>query len=431
MTEPLAPLKVVFFPLPGPVGIVRAFTVGGALAQRGHLVVFIHPDDGLTKEQRDELVATADVIVVQGPTRRRWKDRAPLDETKAAIVWEHDDNLWAWGSDPASADPVSKEITKAVDELHEKGLTQVAHTEIDEEQLLGSEDWLRNADLVTTTTEALASVFREHGAREVAVCPNALVAGLAARRRPKGVTLERVAGLSSAKSFLAKNAAKRAAQSGGAEHPRGKRVAWTGSFAHRADLAPALAALRRVMAIDGDVEVRSLGVVDFKDAPEWEGFAATGYGRIVAHMNGRETFTVPLAALAPDGRIVDSPYYRALEAIAPDVAVIPLRPSPFNLAKSDITLLSWSIQGVACVCSRVGPYAQAERDGFPAVYVDHQDEEAWVNALRDLLYDRARASELGERARAWVLERRVFPAAAEAWERALRRAVEIKAHTTP
>ena len=169
--------------------------------------------------------------------------------------------------------------------------------------------------------------------------------------------------------------------------------------------------------------------MDFHARPEWEGFCWPTYRRVFSRA-GPEGVAVAIAPADPTGGQLEPTvpfvsYYDTLEAMDCDLAVLPMRPSRFNLAKSDVTLLSWAIKRVPVVAARTGPYAAAEAEGFPAVYVDHEDEDGWISAIRDLVYDAGARAELARRAQAWVLERRCVPAAGEVWERALEHAVEL------
>lgn len=413
-------LKIVMSPTQGAVGDLRMRGPAACLIERGHHVGLVGAKSDLTEAQQAALMADADVVAVHVASGvRAWEDRHPAFRAiRGALVGEIDDNEWAWGDDPVSREPEAAALMEG------RGTP---------EALARLESWLRNVDLVTTTTERLAAVLRERGAREVAVCPNAVSIGMG-RRRPR-TSLEIGGGLSPARALLARSQrAREQVPPFARAHPHGRRVGWTGSIAHKADLAPALAALRRLALVDGLLEVRSLGPVDFRSMPEWLG-AAIHYDRLLSVFD-EETGSLHLAterALArsevPGVAYPSVPhgiYYSALEAMCPDVAVIPLRPSPFNLCKSDCTLLAWSIQGVPVVCSRVGPYAEAEAAGLPAIYVEHDDADAWTDALQGLLHDRQRATELGERARSWVLQHRAFPKAADPWEAAYQRAAASK-----
>lgn len=414
-------MRIVINPAPGAVGALRLSIPGLALSGRGHRVLMVGEaaGAGFTPDQERAMVATADVVALHIASGiRPWEERdRSLKQMRGALVGEIDDDEWAWASDPASREPAAAHLMEG------RGSP---------EALANVESWLRNVDLVTTTTDTLAAVLRAHGAREVAVCPNALVSTMG-RSRPRTALLA-ATDLSPAKAMLARGKRDKTPRYA-RPSPHQRRIGWTGSIAHKADLGPALTAIRNVASVDGTVEVRSLGPVDFRRTAEWKDWACA-YDRVLA-LHDEEAGSLhvvtesALAHVETPGVAYDTvpfaAYYHALEVMCPDVAVIPMRPSAFNASKSDCTLLSWAIQGVPAVCSRVGPYAEAERDGFPAVYVDHDDARAWTDALRSLLYEPIRAAELGERARAWALARRTHPRAAEAWERAYTRAAEIAA----
>lgn len=408
-------MKVISIFVPGAVGFFRGEGPMAGLEVRGHTARAVNEASGLSTEQLTEMIETADVVQV-GAFGRMFEDRAePFQNMRGILVYDLDDDYWSWASDPGSTDP-----------RYAKGNAAVRHA-ITPERLREVESWLAGVDLVTTTTPELARVLRAHGAKHVAVCPNALLRGLQRQTpRPGAIVkpIERdvpLASLSRAERLRA-----RAALRGGPKPIRVEsagRVGWSGLISHRADLGPALEALHTVMSVDATIQCGSLGPIDFMQAHEWRsrGFKPRGYGRVITEMpDGSKSDTVPFHL-----------FFNAIEAMNPDVAIVPLRPSGFNAAKSAITLHSWGIQGVPVVCSRSGPYAAAELEGFPARYVDHEDHHAWAREIRALIYDRAKARELGERARAWVLEHRCFPKAAEPWERAFldacaRKGVEVE-----
>ncbi len=377
---------VSWFRVTGPAEYVRE---GG-----GHEVAILH-SQLVARELQPNLVRSADVVHTTIPAGSyesappEWRERA------GALSVDLDDDVWVWLDDPAA--------TAARDAKMSVGAA--GSVELTRERLAEVESWLRAADVVTTTTEALAETIRSRvneASQRVRVVPNA-VPPEAQRRMPRRA--DRIA----ASGVLQKAGLR----------PRSKVVGWTGSIAHVPDLTPALAALARIRSVDGSLEVRSLGPVDFMQSP---GFATvfrgdTDYKPVLVRdpRTGRASPQAPFEV-----------YYDTLEAMEPDVAVIPMRASPFNAGKSAVTLYSWGIQAVPVVCSRFGPYAEAEREGFPARYVDHEDREAWTRELRELLYDPKEAYLLGQKAKEWVLERHAFPRAAARWVEVWAEAVEAR-----
>lgn len=400
-------MKIVMMPCPGAVGYFRSIQPGAALKAAGHEVTFLHEHSGHTHAEASLAIMEADVVSIVGPGNKiTFENRAkPLRETKAIIVAEYDDDPWSWVEDVGCKDPFQAAMTKA------------AGKTISPDTLATFETWIRGADLVTTTTPCLAEIFRQHGAKSVAVCPNAADERLMSRRSPR--RNDKVIDISATKAFLASAKAKNQPRP-----PRpinaiedGKRIAWTGSIAHKADLIPCLKALADILATDATVGVVSLGPVRFNDTPEWKDRAFVDqYGSVAMTTHeGVSNLTVPFPL-----------YYTALEAMDADVALIPMRDSPFNRSKSDVTLLSWAMQRVAVVCSRTGEYARREEEGYPAVFVDHDDVDGWKAAIRDLVYEPSKAKDLADKAYKWVSERRSITSAVKVWEASYKSAVECK-----
>lgn len=352
----------------------------------GHESVLLARGGKLTEEELRDLTRTADLVhVVQpgGPIPVEVLGR------RGALTVDVDDDLWAWLDDPARL-------------LHAQGATPTLRP-VTPETLEECTTWLLEADAVTTTTEALAGVVRARvpSVKKVLVVDNA-VPPEAKRTSPRRCELP------------ARDRARIARAAGVADL---RVIGWTGSVAHVADLPPVLEALRSIMTnrvLPFATAVRSLGKADFSKSPQWRREPAWRalYAPVLGTTTGKD-----VAWEVPFDR-----YYEALESMDADVAVVPLRDSPFGNGKSAVTLFSWAAQRVPVVCSRNGAYAEAERRGFPAVYVEHESADAWKEALLDLLLDPVKAMALGRAAYEWVLDHASWPAAATWWEKAFEQA---------
>ena len=397
-------MKLCFMGIGGAVGALRSAIPRYFMALRGHHVIDIGEGSTLSEDEQNEAVLTCDLIhVVSSGT---WSDRPEaMKASPAPVVLDVDDDLHA---------------------SHE-GRTGLASARI----LRDFEECLREAAAVTTTQEHLAGVLRSHGAKDVHVCPNGLIPQFfrqepRQRRLLPGSVLEQV---------------KASKQRGGPAIPPRRRIGWTGSASHASDLPPALQAIRRVASVDAAVSVCSLGPVDLATLPEWKGASVDYWRAMLLHAKakdaaGREREVwVPgevgyrqAAVLEKQGHALAvfefESYMLALEKMDPCVAVVPLAESDFNRSKSGITPMSWAAKGTPCVLSRVGPYATLEAEGFPARYVAHEDETAWTDAIRDLIYRPTEAEELGQAAQKWVAERYSYPKLAERWEAAFLAVIE-------
>lgn len=92
-------------------------------------------------------------------------------------------------------------------------------------------------------------------------------------------------------------------------------------------------------------------------------------------------------------------YPKALNAMALDVAVIPLEHHNFNRAKSNLKVLEFGVLGVPIIASDFGPY-QDER--FPIVRVENKID-AWITAIENAAKNRDNLKAQGQ-----ALQRAVF-----------------------
>jgi glycosyltransferase involved in cell wall biosynthesis len=214
------------------------------------------------------------------------------------------------------------------------------------------------ADLVTVSTERLAEVMSKRN-RNVMVLPNCVPQSLLDAPHTAG--------------------------------PKGLTLGWSGGQSHKLDLAEAKAEVARFLKRNTDVGLHIIG-----DAEQ-------DFCRAMPHDRLRLT------------RWIDSvPAFHA--AIDFDIALAPLRPSPFNASKSPIRCLEAAALGIPVVASDVGPYAKFVQHEVTGLLVKRQYE--WGRSLRTLAADAAMRTELGAKAHAlaaeWTIE-----ANGELWEKAL------------
>jgi glycosyltransferase involved in cell wall biosynthesis len=108
-----------------------------------------------------------------------------------------------------------------------------------------------------------------------------------------------------------------------------------------------------------------------------------------------------------------------LRVIDFDIGVVPLRPSRFNDAKSDLALVELAALGIPAIVSNTGPYGRAAADGAPCRLstMSHGD---WTLHLRDLVEDEEARVQLGKQAREWAAGRTI-EGNAHRWEEAYSR----------
>lgn len=154
------------------------------------------------------------------------------------------------------------------------------------------------------------------------------------------------------------------------------RVGWAGSTSHAVDLRVIADALRQLVREFGPrIQLVTMG---------YDGGALLE-GLPVEH----HPFT-PVGA-----------YAGALAALRLDIGLAPLADIPFNHAKSPIKYAEYSALGIPTVASAVGPYTVITH-GETGLLASHGQD--FYRKLRRLVLDRALRRQLGEAARAFVLE---------------------------
>lgn len=176
-------------------------------------------------------------------------------------------------------------------------------------------------------------------------------------------------------------------------------IGWAGATGHRDAVLPWLKATASVMHQHPETTFISIG----------QAFA----GGFVEHFGKDRALAIPWCAIEQ--------YPAAMSMF--DIALAPAARTGFYLGKSDLRWLEASALGIPVI-------------GHPAVYRDIKDGETGfladqpekVMAILDrLVSDADLRTEVGEAARADVLTRRAFPAAAEPWSVAIEQAVETAA----
>lgn len=101
-----------------------------------------------------------------------------------------------------------------------------------------------------------------------------------------------------------------------------------------------------------------------------------------------------------------------------DIALAPLRDTPFNRAKSDIKFLDYAALGAAGVYSDLPVYAGSVYHGETGLLAAN-DTASWVNALRSLIEQPVLRRELAANARRYLYNERILAVRAVDWADAL------------
>lgn len=203
------------------------------------------------------------------------------------------------------------------------------------------------ADLVTVTTEPLATVMRQYNDR-VTVLPNHVPGWLCDYERP----------------------------------PNERPVAgWGGGASHGADIGLVARPMREFLTRH----------------PGWDGhLMGTDYRPTIKH--DRVGFT-------PWINVGEEPeaFYKAIRY---DIGLAPLVPSVFSTSKSAIKALEYAALGIPVIASDVEPYREFVLHGTTGFLVKYDHE--WLKYLDVLAADDGLRAEMGskarEHARSWVIE---------------------------
>jgi glycosyltransferase involved in cell wall biosynthesis len=213
------------------------------------------------------------------------------------------------------------------------------------------------ADLVTVSTQHLGDAL-EGRARRVAVVPNMLDEALWFGRRPvRAPTIPRPHW---SERLVRSVRSRTAASSRLTPRPRCNLV-YIGSRTHADDLAMLRPVLERLLERSA-VRFRLFvvgGEPDERREDRWykRVHVPAGFSRYPAFVTWLRS-----------------------KCGSWDIAVAPLRDTPFNRCKSDLKFLEYSALGLPGIYSDVVPYSESVRDGETGLLVSN-DEEAWCQAM--------------------------------------------------
>ncbi len=179
-------------------------------------------------------------------------------------------------------------------------------------------------------------------------------------------------------------------------------IGYMGTFTHDDDLLLVLPALQAVARqFRGMVEFELIGVIG---RPETR--------RLLQELPLR------LVKLSPRKVAYDrfmAWFSRCLEW---DIALAPLRDTPFNRCKSDIKFLDYSAIGAAGIFSRVRPYEASVSHGQTG-WLAENTPEAWQAALTELIDNQPQREQLAHNAAAYLFSHRTLAVCAPQWVEAI------------
>jgi len=113
-----------------------------------------------------------------------------------------------------------------------------------------------------------------------------------------------------------------------------------------------------------------------------------------------------------------------------DIAISPLKDTPFNRCKSDIKFLDYSAIGAAGIYSRVPAYESSVRH-LETGWLAENEVDAWVEALEALLSDDGLRTQLAQNATRYLYAERTLACCAHNWLKALENLPERREGGTP
>ena len=241
------------------------------------------------------------------------------------------------------------------------------------------EFWLKEADAVWVTTPYLQERYRGYN-NQIAVIPHALDERLLIR---PGLDPD----------FHP-------------ETPGRLTIGYMGTFTHDDDLVMILPALEQLcQRHEGVVLIELVGAISRNETYE--------------RLRG-----LPVRVRRPRPEESNYPLFLLwfTSQISWDIAVAPLRDSPFSRGKSDIKFLDYSAIGAAGVFSRSPAYADSIQSLENGILVE-DDPSAWFDALERLILNRKLRREIACNAAENLFAHRVLAVSANRWLEAIESAI--------
>jgi spore maturation protein CgeB/Tfp pilus assembly protein PilF len=118
-----------------------------------------------------------------------------------------------------------------------------------------------------------------------------------------------------------------------------------------------------------------------------------------------------------------SEYLRRLGGLGIDISIAPLKDNVFNRYKSNIKYVEYAASGIAGVYSRCTAYADSVTDGFTGILVDHH-EEGWYQAIKTLLDDSLKRKRIAAEAYKDIKRRFTIHRTCEDWRKVFSESLE-------
>lgn len=126
--------------------------------------------------------------------------------------------------------------------------------------------------------------------------------------------------------------------------------------------------------------------------------------------------------------VMNSEYYDTLNELKLDISIIPRADTYFNRCKSNLKFLEMSMLEIPCIAQGFpdgkSPYEVNPEDAKHMVIV--KDNSKWIEEIEKLIADKDKRREIGKKAREYVLKNYDINDKAHLWEEAYTKLYEIK-----
>jgi glycosyltransferase involved in cell wall biosynthesis len=183
-------------------------------------------------------------------------------------------------------------------------------------------------------------------------------------------------------------------------------IGYMGSDTHQPDLEPLVPVFERLLEQYGDrILVRFWGgkpplTMQGHPQVEWIQMEIREYAEFAAYFSRQEC----------------------------DICIAPLKDSTFNICKSSIKFLEYSILGIPGVYSRIPPYESVIQPGDNGFIAGTSEE--WEQYLRRLIDEPALRAAVGKQAQSTILKNWLLPQHAPLWKNAISQALALVAAPT-
>ena len=292
------------------------------------------------------------------------------------------DRLWRPDTSPALAQSLVENVRRAgvrliyaLDDNFPDLPAESKDWQPTEEHLWVVQFFLREADGVLVPTQALRERFSGVN-QNIVVIPNALDERLLIRRGPPN-----------GRSLFS---------------PGRKVIGYMGTMTHDDDLLMVLPALRAVWE-------------RHREEIEFQIVGGVGRGDTLQTLK-----TLPVRLVNPRPEETEYPLFMLWfsSRVRWDIAISPLKNTPFNQCKSDIKFLDYSAIGAAGIYSRVPAYESSVRH-LQTGWLAGNDVGAWVEALEELLSNDRLRMQLAQNATQYLYAERILARCAHNWLKAL------------